>query len=277
MSAGLNRPPSWFVGEAIGTFILVFFGCGSVAAAVLTGAQVGIFQVAIVWGVGIATAIYLTGSLSGAHLNPAVTLGFALWTEFRWRRVPGYVLAQFTGAFLASVALYGLFHGVLASYEGMYHITRGSAGSEASAMIFGEFYPNPGGRALTEAARATVSMPTAFFSEALGTGILMLVILGLTDERNRSRPRELGPAAVGLTITILISLIGPLTMAAFNPARDLAPRLFSSLAGWGSIPFTTNGNGWWAVYVVAPMIGAACGGGAYRFALAPGYEAVAER
>lgn len=79
--------PAWFAGEFIGTFILVFFGCGSVAAAVLTGAQVGIFQVAIVWGIGIATAIYLTGSVSGAHLNPAVTIGFATWGKLPWASV----------------------------------------------------------------------------------------------------------------------------------------------------------------------------------------------
>ncbi|MGB1130164.1 MAG: aquaporin, partial [Haloferula sp.] len=71
------RLPKWFVGEFVGTFILVFFGCGSVAAAVLTNAQMGIFQVAIVWGIAIALAIHLTGSLSGAHLNPAVTLAMA--------------------------------------------------------------------------------------------------------------------------------------------------------------------------------------------------------
>src|SRR5882757_2932621 len=104
-------------GEIIGTFILVFFGCGSIATAVLTGAQIGIFQVAIVWGIGIATAIYLTGSLSGAHLNPAVTLSFAVWTDFPWRAVPRYIFAQFVGAFAASAAIYGVYHGVLESYE----------------------------------------------------------------------------------------------------------------------------------------------------------------
>jgi len=79
--------PKWFTGEVFGTFLLVFFGCGSVSAAVLTGAQVGVFQVAIVWGLGIATAIHLTGALSGAHLNPAVTLSLAAWSDFPKKRV----------------------------------------------------------------------------------------------------------------------------------------------------------------------------------------------
>jgi glycerol uptake facilitator protein len=265
------RVPAWFVGESLGTFILVFFGCGSVATAVLTGAQVGIFQVAIVWGIGIATAIYLTASLSGAHLNPAVTVAFAFWGGFPWRRVPRYVFAQFVGAFVASIVLFALFRGVLVAYESSHHIVRGAPGSEATAMIFGEFYPNPGGQPLTASVRALVSLPTAFLAETLGTGILMLVIFSSVDERNTSRPQVLTAATIGLTVTILISLLGPLTMAAFNPARDLAPRLFSSLAGWGRVPFETNGNGWLTVYVLAPILGAVLGGGIYRMWLAPHY------
>ena len=82
----MRRVPGWFTGEFFGTFLLVFFGCGSVCAAVTTGAQVGVFQVAIVWGLGIATAIYLTGALSGAHLNPAVTVSMAVWSDFpKWQ------------------------------------------------------------------------------------------------------------------------------------------------------------------------------------------------
>lgn len=265
--------PAWFAGECLGTFILVFFGCGSVAAAVLTGAQIGIFQVAIVWGIGIATAIHLTGSVSGAHLNPAVTLAFATWGKLPWASVPRYVLAQFAGAFLASAALYVVFRGTLVSFEAANQITRGAPGSEASAMIFGEFFPNPGGKPFTDDVRARVTHGTAFFIELLGTAILMLVIMGCTDERNRSRPQVLTAAIIGLTVTILISLLGPLTMAALNPARDLAPRIFSALAGWGAVPFSANGIGWLTVYVIAPVLGAIAGGGIYRVLLSPHYRA----
>src|SRR6478736_3042624 len=94
--------PKWAIGEFFGTFLLVFFGCGSVCTAVTTGAQVGIFQVAIVWGIGIATAIYLTGSLSSAHLNPAVTIASAAWSRFPVRLVFSYIIAQMIGAFAAA-------------------------------------------------------------------------------------------------------------------------------------------------------------------------------
>jgi glycerol uptake facilitator protein len=271
MSERGSALPAWFVGEALGTFLLVLFGCGSVATAVLTGAQVGIFQVAIVWGIGIATAIYLTGSLSGAHLNPAVTIAFATWGNFPWKAVPRYIAAQFVGALVASGAIYAAYHGKLEAYETAHSAVRGAAGSEATAMIFGEYFPNPGGMPLTDAARATVSASTAFFVEALGTAILVLVIFGCTDPANESRPRILTAATIGLTVTILISLFGPLTMAAFNPARDLAPRLFSAIAGWGRLPFQVNGTGWFTVYVIAPIVGGLIGGGAYRRWLAPHY------
>lgn len=265
------QPPAWFTGEFLGTFILTFFGCGSVATAVLTGAQVGIFQVAIVWGIGLSIAIYLTASLSGAHLNPAVSLAFALWGGFPWSRLPGYFVAQLLGAFAASAALFVLFHGFLGAYEAANHVARGSPGSEATAMIFGEFYPNPGGRPLTPALRALVPTPIAFATECLGTAILVLVILGSVDQRNESRPRALAAVTIGLTVTILISLLGPLTMAALNPARDLAPRIFSALAGWGRVPFAANGSGWFVVYVLGPFAGAIVGGTIYRTALVPGY------
>ena len=268
------RPPvpKWAIGEFFGTFLLVFFGCGSVCAAVATGAQVGVFQVAIVWGIGIATAIYLTGSLSGAHLNPAVTIASAAWSRFPVRLVIPYLLVQMIGAFAAAALLYSIFAGAIAGYEAKHGIIRGAEGSEATAMVFGDYFPNPGGKALTAEARATMTPGRAFTAELVGTAILVLVIFCSTDERNASRPQILTAATIGLTVTLIISLIGPLTMAGLNPARDLGPRVFSSLAGWRGVPFTTNGLGWLTVYIIAPIVGGLFGGGIYRVFFRTGYR-----
>ena len=263
--------PKWFTGELVGTFLLVFFGCGSVCAGVLTGAQVGVFQVAIVWGLGITTAIYLTAALSGAHLNPAVTITMAVWGDFPKARVAPYILTQFAGAFLASAVLYFIFADALTMFEKTNGIVRGQPGSEASAMVFGEYYPSPGGRPFTTEARQRISSIRAFGAEVVGTAVLLLVICCVTDERNKARPQVLTAATIGLTVTLLISLMGPLTMACFNPARDLAPRLFSSLAGWGALPFQVNGAGWWTVYVVAPILGGLVGGAIYRLCFKDAY------
>ena len=264
-------PPAWTVGEFFGTFLLVFFGCGTVAAAVLLHAQVGVFQVAIIWGLGIALAIHLTGDLSGAHLNPAVTVALAAWNGFPWKKVPGHIAMQMLGAFAASALLYIIYSGAFTAFETAQSIVRGAPCSEASAMIFGEYFPNPGGRPLPPINLAVITWPAAFLTEVVGTAILLLVILSVTDERNRARPVGFVPLAIGLTITILISLFGPLTMACFNPARDLAPRLFSALAGWGAVPFTANGSGWLVVYIIAPLLGGLCGGGIYRVFFKPNY------
>lgn len=262
----------WFVGEFFGTFLLVFFGCGSVCAAVTTGAQVGVFQVAIVWGLGIATAIYLTGALSGAHLNPAVTVSMAVWSDFPKGRVVPYIITQLLGAFVASAVLYFVFGDALHAYEKVNGIVRGAPGSEATAMVFGEFYPSPGGKPLTDEARMRMSATAAFGAEVIGTAVLLLVIFCATDERNKARPQILTAATIGLTVTLLISLLGPLTMACFNPARDFAPRVFSSLVGWGAVPFAANGHGWFTVYILAPLVGGLLGGGIYRACFRPAYN-----
>jgi len=157
-------------------------------------------------------------------------------------------------------------------FEKEHGIVRGQTGSEASAMVFGEFYPNPCGHPLTPEARLRMSSAAAFGTEVIATAVLLLVICCCTDERNKARPQVLTAAAIGLTITLLISLVGPLTMASFNPARDLGPRVFSALAGWGSVPFRVNGAGWWAVYIVAPVLGGLLGGGIYTACFKRGYR-----
>jgi len=268
--------PPWMIGEFVGTFLLVFFGCGSVCSAVTTGAQVGVFQVAIVWGLGIATAIYLTASLSGAHLNPAVTISLAAWGDFPKHRVLGYIATQLTGAFVSAALLYVIFGGAITEFETKNNIVRGQTGSEASAMVFGEFYPNPLGKSLAEGNPERMTEWRAFTAEVIGTAILLLVIFCTTDPANQSRPQILTAATIGLTVTLLISLLGPLTMACFNPARDLGPRLFSSFAGWRSVPFTANGMGWLTVYIIAPILGGLLGGALYRLLFRRQYEAVAE-
>ncbi len=133
-----------YLGEALGTFLLVLFGCGSVAVSVLFSAHEGLMQVALAWGVGVMLAIYLTRHLSCAHLNPAVSLAMAIGRRMPYRRLPGYIVAQLAGAFLAGLVLYGLFGPSIAAYEHAHQITRAAPESVRTAMIFGEYYPHPG-------------------------------------------------------------------------------------------------------------------------------------
>lgn len=250
----------WFLSELLGTFLLVFFGCGAVATAVAMAAPVGLFQVAIVWGLGLALAITLTGPHSGAHLNPAITVAFAVWTDFPKQRMAGYFAAQFAGAFLAAAVLYLMFGPAIEVFENANGITRGAPGSEASAMIFGEFFPNPGGQSWSDTSAAAVGPVQALIAEFLGTALLALGIFGLTARGNPFSAGKFTPLAIGLMLTALICVFAPVSMAGFNPARDLAPRVFSMLAGWKSYVFTANGSGWFTVYIVAPVLGAVAGG-----------------
>src|SRR5207248_4563202 len=120
--------------EVLGTFLLVFFGCGAVHTAVLTDAHKGLWQVAMVWGVAIMVAIYVVGGISGAHINPAITTALAAWGRVPRSLVLPYVGSQLIGAFLAAAALYALYHPHLADKEKDSKVTRGEAGSEITAM-----------------------------------------------------------------------------------------------------------------------------------------------
>jgi glycerol uptake facilitator protein len=269
-SAAGRRAPSLAsasFAELVGTFILVFFGCGSVHAAVLSGAQSGVWQVAIVWGVAVMLAVYCVGGVSGAHLNPAITLALAAWGSFAKSRVLPYLVAQLAGAFLAAAALYAIWQPALAAKEQSLGLVRGQPGSELTASCYGEYYPNPGGELAKSAGTLSlVTEPIAFFAEVLGTAILALVVLATTDERNRGRPPAgLAPVFIGLTVAALISIIGPLTQACLNPARDWGPRLFAYLAGWGDVAIPgPNGRGVVTVYIIAPIVGAQLGAALYR-------------
>lgn len=263
--------PRRCLAEIVGTFTLVFFGIGTVHAAALTGTQQGLWQVAVVWGAVIALAIYATGAISGAHMNPAMTLSFAVFRGFSWRQVPWYILSQLLGAFLAAAVLYSLFCGVLSQFEAAHGIVRGAAGSELSAMVYGEYFPNPSVAASLPWMNAAVGLPQAMLAEGIGAAFLAFFMFAVTDARNQSRPgKHLTPVFIGLTVSIVISVVAPLTQAGLNPARDFGPRLFAYWAGWGAVAIPGPRGGFLTVYILSPLAGAILGSALYQFAIAAG-------
>jgi glycerol uptake facilitator protein len=291
MGASTISLPAKCLAEVLGTFILVFFGLGAVHAAVLTGAQNGLWQVAIVWGIGVMLAIYVVGGVSGAHINPAITVALASWGHFPWRQVGPYVLSQTAGAFLAAAALFAGYQPFLDALEKEKQVVRGGPGSEVTAMCYGEYFPSPAPLSSPplkpyspvqkpysaeehDRLNAQVTELSAFAAEVLGTLLLALAVFALTDERNAAAPAaRLAPVFIGLTVAVLISVIAPLTQACFNPARDFGPRLFAFLAGWGSIAIPGPRGGFFTVYILAPTLGAVAGAGLYLRLLRPALPA----
>jgi len=234
-----------FIGETLGTFILVLFGCGSVAVSVLFGAYQGLMQIALAWGIGVTLAIYLTRHISSAHLNPAVSLAMVIGKRMTLRKLPTYVFAQFLGAFLAGLIIYALFSSSISNYENVHGIVRGTAESIQTAKMFGEFYSTP-----------TVSLPLAIGAEAFGTFILILLVFALTEGCNVGRPdNSVAPLFIGLTVTSIICLIAPLTQAGLNPARDFGPRMVAWIFGWGKAAFPDQSGGFFLVYILSPLVG----------------------
>ena len=254
-----------FVGELVGTLLLVLFGCGSVAVSVLFSAHTGLFQVAMIWGLGVTMAIYATRHLSCAHLNPAVSIAMVLGRRMPVSKLASYLGGQFIGAFIAAAVLFLLFADSITQLEAIHHIVRGAPESIQTAMMFGEFYPNPGaGNA------AVVSPLTAFLAEGVGTFVLVFLIFSLTEDCNLGRPNDaLVPLFIGMTVTIIISFIAPLTQAGLNPARDLSPRIFAMLAGWGSRALPDRNYGFLTVYVLGPICGGALAAGLFTYVIEP--------
>ncbi|MFN2102998.1 MIP/aquaporin family protein [Finegoldia dalianensis] len=232
------------VGEIIGTFLMCFLGIGSVATATLYQAHTGPFQVGVVWGVAIAIAIYATRNLSCAHFNPAVTFAMCISKRCSWKNFPVYILGQFIGAILAASALWIFFADSVRKNLSAANLTMDVATPASS--IWCEVFPNT--------ANGVISMPVAAFAEALGVFILVMIIFSMTEGCNVGRPSDdLFPLFIGLTVTVLICTIGPMTDAGLNPARDLGPRVIGWFVGWKNIAFSTDT---FIVYTIAPLIGA---------------------
>lgn len=265
------------IAEAVGTGFIVIFGVGAVCSAVLTNAHQGLWQVATVWGFGVGLAIYCTASVSGAHLNPAVSLALAIWRNEsfpRWKLAP-FVLAQMLGSIIAGFINFAMFHEYLDRMDAMHNVTRGEPKSVFSAMVFGEYFPNPGAFASEwgDGSKVSADLETpahALLVEAWGTFVLMFVILCLTDSKQDAlKQKEMAPFLIGFCVACLIAVYAPITQAGWNPARDFGPRIVAWLIGYGEVAIPGPRGGFW-VFILGPCLGAPLAVPAYDFTIALG-------
>lgn len=262
----MKQHAATYFGEFLGTFLLVFIGTSAVAVAVLFNALMGLLQVAAVWGLGVTLAIYATRHLSCAHLNPAVSLGMVLVGRMEPRLLLPYWMSQLLGGVAAGLTVLLIFHTPIASYEVAHGIVRGGPESVKTAMLFGEYFPNPGvGIPWFE-----VSLATAMLVEGIATLMLVTMIFLLTEGCNIGRPSEgSSPIFIGGTVSALIAITAPLTQTGINPARDFGPRIIAYLAGWGQIAIPGPKGGFFWVYVAAPLIGGVVAAACFRLVIAP--------
>src|SRR3954468_6515881 len=235
--------------EFLGTFVLIVFGVGVVAQVVLSGRVNGQYlSINVGWGLAVTMGIYVSAGVSGAHLNPAVTLALAVLRGFSWRKVGPYIAGQFAGAFAASAVVFATYYEALNQFDGG---VRQIGGALGTAQIWAT-YPQP----------FLSVFPGGVVDQIVGTALLVGVIFALSDARNFAPPQRVAPILVGLLVVLIGATFGYNAGYAINPARDLGPRLFTSVAGWGSEVFRA-GNSWWWVPIVAPCIGGVIGGWLY--------------
>ncbi|HKM95830.1 MAG TPA: MIP/aquaporin family protein [Buttiauxella sp.] len=243
--------------EFLGTGLFMFFGISCLAAVKVAGASFGLWEICIVWGLAISLAVYLTAGISGAHLNPAVTIALWLFAAFPRHKVIPYSIAQIAGAFGGAMLAYMLYHNLFTDFEAAHNMVRGSAESLQLASIFSTF-PSP-----------AISVWQAGFVEIVITSMLMGLIMALTDDGNGVPRGPLGPLLIGILVAVIGAATAPLTGFAMNPARDFGPKLFTFFAGWGEISMTGGRDiPYFLVPIIAPVIGACLGAAIYRLCIA---------
>jgi glycerol uptake facilitator protein len=242
--------------EFFGTMVLILFGDGCVASFALftklgpNGAATPFANtwpvVIFGWGFAVMLGIYVAGAISGAHLNPAVTLALAATRRFAWNKVGAYILAQVLGAFVAAGILYFVYKGALDA----------NAGNNFAANVGGVFYTSP---------KSFVGLFGAFGDEFIGTALLVGLIVAITDTRNQPVQANLNPLIIGFLIVAIGASFGLNTGYAINPARDFGPRLWVALVTGGA-SFTANNYYFW-VPIVAPIVGGIVGAFIYDYTI----------
>jgi glycerol uptake facilitator protein len=231
--------------EFAGTFILILFGVG-VVAQVVAGGYGDHDSIAWAWGLGVVLGVYVAARISGAHLNPAVTVALAVFRGFSWRKVIPYAIAQTLGAFVAALIVRWNYTEVLAKLDPGHTIK--------SQFVFSTL---PGNGALP------VGTWGAFRDQIIGTAILLFLILAITDVRNTSPGANLAPFIIGLIVVAIGFAWGTDAGYAINPARDLGPRLASFFTGYGTAWRDQYGHLYFWVPIVGPLIGGVLGAGLY--------------
>jgi MIP family channel proteins len=235
--------------EFLGTFVLIVFGVGVVAQVLLSRSTAGTYlSINIAWGLAVTMGCYVAAGVTGAHLNPAVTVALATHRRFPWNKVLPYSTAQLAGAFVASAVVFVVYHEALGAFDGG---VRQVVGPQGTAGIWAT-YPQP----------FLSNVPGGFIDQVVGTALLVAVIFGISDSRNSPAPAGLAPVVVGLLVVLIGATFGFNSGYAINPARDFGPRLFTAVAGWGGEVFRA-GNGWWWVPIVGPVVGGVLGGWIY--------------
>jgi glycerol uptake facilitator protein len=251
----MNRKPTLtaeLIAEFIGTFVLMLFGTGVVAMIVLFPSKVpgetvhgGFTNITLGWGLGVTMGVYIAGKISGAHLNPAVTLALAVFRGFSWRKVLPYTLVQTAGAFAAAALVYWNYLPAFRQVDPQLGHTAG---------IFTTFPAFPG-------------MPQAgFLDQLIGTALLVLLIFAITDEFNMPPGANLAPLLIGLVVVVIGMSFGGMHGYAINPARDFGPRLFTVIAGFSNNGLTDGSRVWW-IPVFAPLLGGLIGAAVYDFGI----------
>ncbi|KAG9354324.1 hypothetical protein JZ751_001029 [Albula glossodonta] len=225
------------------------FGCGAVAQLVLSGGSHGMFlTVNFAFGFAATLGILVCGQVSGGHLNPAVTFALCLLGREKWKKFPVYFFFQTLGAFLGAGVIFGLYYDALWDFgrnaEGQYDLI--VIGPNATAGIFAT-YPSK-----------HLTIVNGFFDQLIGTAALIVCILAIVDPYNNPIPRGLEAFTVGFVVLVIGLSMGFNSGYAVNPARDLGPRLFTALAGWGVEVFTAKSY-WFFVPIFAPFLGTVVG------------------